>query len=136
MNGTVLAWTGGLVTVAASGGLVLYFTTVGGWEAANQRAGVIGLFVAIAGLVATVWGIVRQRRAGTGGQHVSATAGSVYQVRNADGTVRITSSTAPAPPAAAPPPPSAPPPEGSQSVTGSFSGPIHQIDGAKDVDLD
>lgn len=136
MTGKLLAWSGGFVAAAASGGLIWYFSRVG-WEKASWVAGVVGLFVAVAGLAVAVWGLLLQHRAGAGGQHLAANvAGPVYQVRGATGSVRIKSSSSTAtPPAGSAPPPQAPP-AGSQSVTGSISGPVHMVDGGTDVELE
>ncbi|MET7861452.1 hypothetical protein ABZS81_30495 [Streptomyces sp. NPDC005318] len=136
MSGKAMAWSGGIVAAAASGGLIWYFGRVG-WERASWVAGVAGLFVAVAGLAVTIWGLVLQQRADAGGQHVAANvSGSVTLVRGADGNVKIkNSSSTIAPPAGAAPAPYAPA-AGNQSVTGSISGPVNLIDGAKDVELE
>lgn len=131
-----MAWAGGFVAAAASGGLLWYFSRVG-WEKASWVAGVAGLFVAVVGLSVAIWGLVLQHRAGAGGQHVAATVtGSVNLVRGADGNVKIkSSSSTTAPPAGTAPVPYAPA-AGNQSVTGSISGPVNLVDGAKDVELE
>ncbi|MFF8770673.1 hypothetical protein [Kitasatospora sp. NPDC015120] len=137
MSGRAMAWAGGTVAVAAAGGLIWYFGSVG-WEKSSWVAGVAGLFVALAALAVTVWGLVLQHRAGggavAGGQHVAATVrGSVNLVRGAEGNVRIKAGSPTAPPPAGTTPPVYAAPVGNQSVTGDISGPVNLVDGAKDV---
>ncbi|MFF2350591.1 hypothetical protein ACFVVL_12485 [Kitasatospora sp. NPDC058115] len=126
--------------MAAAGGLIGYFGSVG-WEKSSWVAGVTGLFVAVAALAVTVWGLVLQHRAGGGagggGQHVAANVrGSVNLVRGADGNVRIKSGSPGAPPPPGTTPAAYAAPVGNQSVTGDISGPVNLIDGAKDVELE
>ncbi|MGA5194486.1 hypothetical protein [Streptomyces exfoliatus] len=137
MSGKAMAWSGGFVAAAASGGLIWYFSRVG-WEKASWVAGVVGLFVAAVGLVVAVWGLVLQRQAaGADGQHVAANVmGSVTLVRGADGNVKIKSNSSTAVPPAGTPTASYAPAAGKQSVTGSISGPVNLVDGAKDVELE
>ncbi|MBA2949590.1 hypothetical protein [Streptomyces himalayensis] len=140
MTGKALAWSGGIVTAVTSGGLIWYFNRVG-LEKATSLAGVAGLFVAIASLIVTIWGLVLQYRPSGGGQHVAANVGGgVYQMRGATGSVKIKTSSStptppPTPPAGAPQPPRAVP-RGDQTVSGSISGPVHQVDGGTDIELE
>jgi hypothetical protein len=165
MRGRVLAWAGGAVTVAAAAGLGVYFA-VAGLDKADKLASVAGAFIGLAGLVASVYGVVQARRdapgsssaAVEGGQSVagSTVARGVTQVRGITGSVRI--GDAPSPSAAAPAAPASPVPStsglapsgvpepvpeapgrgGGQSVTDSqVGGDVTQVDGVGgDVDVD
>ncbi|MFD4232687.1 hypothetical protein [Streptomyces sp. NPDC058545] len=141
MTGKALAWSGGIVTAVAWGGCIWYFKRVG-LEEATSLAGVAGLFVAVASLVVAIWGLVLQHRASGGGQHVAANvAAGVYQVRGAIGAVKIKNNSStptpppPTPPAGAPQPPQTVP-RGDQTVSGSVSGPVYQVDGGTDIELE
>ncbi|MCO5996233.1 hypothetical protein [Actinoallomurus rhizosphaericola] len=59
----VLMWGGLTLTVAAAAGLGAYLSMVG-LDKADKLASVLGLFVAVAGLVLTVYGVFADRRAG------------------------------------------------------------------------
>src|SRR6266496_2770325 len=162
MRGHVLAWAGGAVTVAVAAGLGVYFA-VAGLDKADKLASVAGAFIGLAGLVASVYGMVQARRdapgsssaAGEGGQSVagSTVARGVTQVSDVTGSVRIgdaPSSSPVAPAAPASPVPSstsgrplsgvvgAPGGGGGQSVTDSqVGGDVTQVDGVGgDVDVD
>ena len=115
----MLAWAGGAVTVAVAAGLGVYFA-VAGLDKADKLASVAGAFIGLAGLVASVYGMVQARRdapgsssaAGEGGQSVagSTVARGVTQVSDVTGSVRIgdaPSSSPVAPAAPASPVPSA-----------------------------
>jgi hypothetical protein len=71
MRGRVLLWTGAGIAVAALAGLGFHLAGVG-WDEADKRASVIGLFVAVAGLWVAVYALIADRRGG-GGQHPSPT---------------------------------------------------------------
>lgn len=55
MSGTATSWVGGALAIAAVTGLLTYFSVVG-LDDANKIAGVLGLFVALAGLWLTWYG--------------------------------------------------------------------------------
>lgn len=63
MLGRVFLWGGAVATVAALVGLGVYFVHVG-LDDADKLASVIGLFVAVAGLVASLYGLRLDRRRG------------------------------------------------------------------------
>jgi hypothetical protein len=68
-----------VVAVAALAGLGVYLARVG-LEEADQVAGVLGLFVAVAGLGVAVWGLMGGRRAADVDQQVEAGGNSeAYQ---------------------------------------------------------
>jgi hypothetical protein len=139
MRGWVAAFAGGVLVVGLG-----VFLAVQGLDKADKWAGVLGLFVTLAGVGVAVAGVVGARRQ-TSGQSVtdSTIGGGVAQVRGVRGSVRIGPSTAPtvapAPPGS-PVPPQAPsaPHSGGQAVSGSSTaGPVRQVDGVGgDVDLD
>jgi hypothetical protein len=62
MRKRVLVWGGAGVAVVAVAALIVYFVRVG-LDNADKLAGVIGLFVALIGLGATVYGLVSDRSA-------------------------------------------------------------------------
>lgn len=61
MTGRVQAWVGGAAAGAATAFLVAYLIVVG-WDKADKIASVLGLFVALAGLVISVRGVRRENR--------------------------------------------------------------------------
>lgn len=61
-----LKWTGGIVAGAAVGGLVVYLATLG-WEKAGWVAGVVSMFLAVAGVGLAVMGEARARGGGSPG---------------------------------------------------------------------
>jgi hypothetical protein len=79
MRGRVLVWVGAVIAVAALVGLGIYFSRVG-LENADKLASVIGVFVAVAGLGATVYGLIADRQRSGGG---------VRQLAKADGRGRV-----------------------------------------------
>ncbi|WP_156055975.1 hypothetical protein [Streptosporangium roseum] len=89
MAGRAWAWGGGVAATATAVALGIYFDRVG-LDKADKLASAIGLFVALAGLAVSVYGIIQTRRSGqaelrpevhnqiTGGvQH-----GTIYQGRD------------------------------------------------------
>ncbi|MEV0618038.1 hypothetical protein AB0I81_32265 [Nonomuraea sp. NPDC050404] len=62
MRKRVLVWGGAVVAVVAVAALIIYFVRVG-LDNADKLAGVIGLFVALAGLGTTAYGLVGGRSA-------------------------------------------------------------------------
>ncbi|WP_344245332.1 hypothetical protein [Actinocorallia libanotica] len=63
-----LKWAGGIVVGAAIVGLAVYLATLG-WEKAGWVAGVVSMFLTVAGVGLAVAGEIRGRReAGPGGQ--------------------------------------------------------------------
>ncbi|MEV6037448.1 hypothetical protein AB0L65_40290 [Nonomuraea sp. NPDC052116] len=63
MRRGVLVWGGAGLGVAALVGLGVYFARVG-LDDADKLASVIGVFVALAGLGASAWGLLADRRSG------------------------------------------------------------------------
>jgi hypothetical protein len=55
-----LAWSGAGIAILALAGLGAYFVVVG-LDKANKLAGIIGVFVGLAGLSLSVYGIMRKR---------------------------------------------------------------------------
>ncbi|MFC4495360.1 hypothetical protein ACFPA8_14585 [Streptomyces ovatisporus] len=134
-TGRVQAWCGGLVTAVATGSLAWYLASVG-LDAASKWAGVLGLFVALAGLVISVMGL--RRRSAPAGQSVtgSRVGGGVAQVQNA-GNVHISHGRSGVSPPQAPGPGAAAPPAEGQSVSNSgVHGSVDQVRDARgDVDI-
>lgn len=154
MSGRVLAWVGSAVVVIAAAGLAAYLA-VAGLSRANELAGVLSGFVALAGLGIAVYGVVQAHkdavtsdpRRQDGNQSVAeTTARSVTQVKGVTGNVRVGRHSSPAAPGSSlsPATRSAAPttaganPSGGQTVTGSnVSGDVSQVDGiGGDVDID
>ncbi|WBB75576.1 hypothetical protein O7602_08735 [Micromonospora sp. WMMD1128] len=124
------------------------FLAVQDLDRANKWSGVFGLFLTLAGVGLSAYGLFGARRA-AGGQSVddSVVGGGVTQVRGVRGDVRIGGS---APATGSPSAPTAPPPSAAgmgaggvpagdgQSVTRSWAaGPVRQVDGVGgDVDID
>lgn len=163
VRGRVLAWGGGAVAVAAVAGFGAYFAAAG-LDKANQVAGVARVFISVAGLAVSVYGILQARR-GTAAARVngrqavisSTVARGVTQISRILGNVRIGRASSPSaavPPASAPAVPSASRPRsssgvpeavieasepgGGQSVADSqVDGEVIQVDGVGgDVDID
>ncbi|GAB2823758.1 hypothetical protein GCM10022221_22310 [Actinocorallia aurea] len=61
MSSNGLKWSGGIVVGAAVGGLAVYLATLG-WEKAGWVAGVVSMFLTVAGIGLAVSGEVRGRR--------------------------------------------------------------------------
>ena len=57
MPGRVVKWVGGLLTLLTAAGMGAYFLKVG-LDKADKLAGVIGAFIALAGIALTVYGTV------------------------------------------------------------------------------
>ncbi len=144
MKSRVMIWGGITVTVLACIGLGIYFGFAG-LSKATDLSGIIGMFVAVAGLGVSLWGVITAKSAEpVGGQTVtgSVVGGGVNQVSGVGHSVRIGGAP---PPATAPPArPTATAPgavtagPGGQSVTDSeVTGPVNQIrDVGGDVDID
>ncbi|QPP07333.1 hypothetical protein G4Z16_14110 [Streptomyces bathyalis] len=134
-TGRVQAWAGGILAVAATGGLAWYLASVG-LDDASKWAGVLGLFVALAGVAISLVGLRRQ--SAPAGQSVtgSSVGGGVTQIQNT-GNIQISHGRSAVASAPVPGPAAASPPAGGQSVTGSeVHGPIDQIrDAQGDVDI-
>ncbi|MFE3205843.1 hypothetical protein [Embleya sp. NPDC059237] len=137
------AWVGGMVAGAALVGLAVYLAVVG-LDEADKWASVLGLFVALAGLVVSMAG-VRRERSSPGGQSVegSVTSAGIAQVSDTGGSVRITRRG----PGVAGPPPGAPgvPPVGGTPPAGdgqrvrdsAVGGPVDQVrNTGGDVEID
>ncbi|QKW20455.1 hypothetical protein HUT16_16490 [Kitasatospora sp. NA04385] len=125
----MLVWVGAGVSVA---GLAV-FLWAEGLDRANQWAGVLGLFVGVAGLVLTLAGGTGGR---SGGQSAdgAAAGGSVRLVRGVQGDVVIDAPSAPGPvPEAAPDPvPGAAPPAGGLSARNvRAGGDVELVDGVE-----
>lgn len=152
MSKRQMAWCGVTAALLACAGLGIYFGFAG-LSKANELAGVIGLFVALAGLGVAVWGVVATRPGQPAADQTVARsrAAQVNQVGQVSGSMRIGAAAQPAAPparATAPPdarvplspgPPETPAPaagQGSQSVLDSeVTGSISQI-GSVGGDLD
>jgi hypothetical protein len=78
MRGRVQVWAGAGIAVAALTGLVVYFARVG-LDEADKLASVIGLFVAVAGLVVAIVGLRTQRRGDGGPLPSEGSAGGAPQ---------------------------------------------------------
>lgn len=152
MNTRLMIWGGVAVTVLACIGLGVYFGFAG-LSKATDLAGIIGMFIAVAGLGVSVWGVIVAR----GGQSAdgqfmtgSRVTGQVNQIGTIRGSARIggTASQADAPAsrretAAAPGPAegsaagqAGPAGQVRQSITDSeVSGTVNQL-GVVDDDLD
>jgi high-affinity Fe2+/Pb2+ permease len=79
MRGRGLVWAGAAVAVAAPAGLGVYLARVGLQEA-DQVAGVLGSFVAVAGLGVAVWRLIAGPRTTDIDQQVEAGGNSeAYQ---------------------------------------------------------
>jgi hypothetical protein len=108
MNTRLMTWGGITATVLACIGLGIYFGLAGLSEA-TDLAGIIGMFVAVAGLGVSVWGVIAARGAQPpGGQVVSGSriGGGVTQIRTVAGNAQG---------------------QGGQSVTDSeVTGPVNQ----------
>ncbi len=76
MRGRVFMWGGAIVTLVALSALTVYFVHVG-LDDADKLASVLGLFVAVAGLWASVYGLrtERQRRDARNGRHTPPAQG-------------------------------------------------------------
>lgn len=134
-TGRVQAWVGGVVAALAIGGLAWYLTSVG-LDDASKWAGVLGLFVALVGVVISLVGLRRQRSPADQSVTGSSVSGGVTQIQNV-GNVQISHGRSAPAPAQAPAPPAAAPSAGGQSVTSStVDGPVDQIrDAHGDVDI-
>ncbi|WP_143200005.1 DUF4337 domain-containing protein [Kitasatospora sp. CB01950] len=85
-----LVWVGAGISVVG----LAFFLWGEGLDRANQWAGVLGLFVGLAGLVLSVTGGIRGRGGGQSADGAAA-GGSVRMVRNVKGDVVIGGSPAP-----------------------------------------
>ena len=74
MRGRVLAWAGGAVAVAAAVGLGVYFA-VAGLDKADKLASVASMFIGLAGLVASVYGMLQARRDAPGSSSAAVEGG-------------------------------------------------------------
>lgn len=110
MTGRVQAWVGGAVAGAATASLVAYLIVVG-WDQADKIASVLAFFVALAGLITSVWGVRRENqppepdppvagRRGQPHQHQSVVinGGAGYASMNGDVTHTETGSAGTPPP--------------------------------------
>ncbi|BDD73502.1 hypothetical protein GCM10023177_58240 [Streptomyces violaceoruber] len=93
MNGRVLVATGTTVTVVAASALGYYFSQVG-LDKADKTASVVGLFIALAGLALSIYGIVEARKSNTPQPTTQTVTGSIVsgssiQIGQAGGSVRI-----------------------------------------------
>jgi Co/Zn/Cd efflux system component len=96
MRERVLAWAGAGVAVAAAAGLGAYFA-VAGLGRATDVASVIAMFIGLAGLAVSVYGIYRAHHDAArsaeegGGQTVanSTVTGNVTQISGVTGDIRI-----------------------------------------------
>jgi hypothetical protein len=95
MRERVLAWAGGAIAVAAAGGLAAYFA-VAGLGRATDVASVVAMFIGLAGLAVSIYGLYQARReparsSAGAGQTVtgSAVAGNVTQISGVTGNLHI-----------------------------------------------
>ena len=145
MTGRAQVWIGGVVAVGALASLTAYLISVG-LDEADKVASVVGLFVALAGLVVSVLGLRRESAPEdgppAGGQSVrnSSFGGGITMIRGTRGSIRISRTGAPQPaPTGGPRPlpghpagaPSADAPNGAgQHVHGTTAaGPVDMVDG-------
>ncbi|GAA3821650.1 hypothetical protein [Streptomyces chiangmaiensis] len=142
MTGRTQALAGGATFLVTAGVMALYLATVGLEEAA-MWATVLGLFVSLASLAATMGGIWRERRAPSGQSvHGSAVGGGITQVSGTGGNVRITrrghTATPPGPIPPTTPSGTATPEGDGQSVRDSgTAGPVDQVrNTGGDVDIE
>jgi hypothetical protein len=112
-------------------------------EKAATWANILGLFVGLASLAATVTGILRERRAPSGQSvHSSAVGGGIAQVSGTGGNVRIThrGPASPPPGPVSPTTPSgtvAPETDGQSVRDTSTTGPVDQVQNTGgDVDIE
>ncbi|MFJ9075625.1 hypothetical protein ACIRO3_10255 [Streptomyces sp. NPDC102278] len=105
MNARMLIITGVTATGFAAAGLLYYFNRVG-LDQADKTASVLGVFLALAGLVLTAYGIFESRNPATAepNQSVSGStiSGTNIQIGRTGGSVRVHNShqnTPPHPPA-------------------------------------
>lgn len=144
----IVRWVPPVVGGAVVAGLGV-FLAAAGLDDADKWASVVGLFVALAGLALTGYGLVAARQrtsAGRPGQTVtgSAVGGGVTQVRGVGGDLRL--GPAPTPlPGCRPPETASPAPRlstaadaGDQAVTDTWTaGPVRQVDDVGgDADID
>ncbi|MEV5411537.1 hypothetical protein AB0K60_22205 [Thermopolyspora sp. NPDC052614] len=66
MRGRMWIWVGATVTMAALTGLAVHLAWVG-LDDADKLASVLSLFVGVAGLGVTIYGLVTDRKSGNGG---------------------------------------------------------------------
>ncbi|MFQ6141518.1 hypothetical protein ACLMNJ_00385 [Streptomyces seoulensis] len=146
MNARTLIVAGTTVTVLTASSLAFYFSRVG-LDKADKTASVLGLFIALAGLAISIYGLLETRRSGTTSpstQKVSSSSvsGSNIQIGQAGGSVRIKRSTPQATPTPHNPNQSTSPPainnNGGQEVQNSqISGSNFQLgSSAGDVEVD
>lgn len=142
MTGRTQAWVGGASFVATAVVMAVYLATVT-LEKAAMWAGVLGLFVGLASLAATVTGILRERSAPSRQSvHGSAVGGGITQVSGAGGSVRITrrGPAVPPPGSVSPTTPSgtvAPEADGQSVRDTSTAGPVDQVQNTGgDVDIE
>ncbi|MFJ8442449.1 hypothetical protein [Kitasatospora griseola] len=122
-----LVWVGAGISVV---GLAVFLWGEG-LDRANQWAGVLGLFVGLAGLVLSVTGGVRGRGGGQSADGAAA-GGSVRLVRNVKGDVVIGGSAAPGPVPEAPAAPAADAAGDGQSARGiRAGGDVNLVDGVE-----
>jgi hypothetical protein len=96
MRKRMLAWAGAGIALAAAAGLGAYFA-VAGLGKASDVASVITMFIGLAGLAASVYGIYQARRdtprsSEEGGDQMvadSTVAGNVTQIRGVTGDIHI-----------------------------------------------
>ncbi|MGZ0204655.1 hypothetical protein ACNFR7_31285 [Streptomyces sp. RM1] len=93
MNARTLIAAGTTVTVLTASSLAFYFSRVG-LDKADKTASVLGLFIALAGLAISIYGLLEARRSDTtppSTQKVSSSSvsGSNIQIGQAGGSVRI-----------------------------------------------
>ncbi|MEU9982254.1 hypothetical protein [Streptomyces sp. NPDC050856] len=111
MNARALVATGTIVTVVAASALGYYFSQVG-LDKADKTASIAGLFIALAGLALSIYGIAEARKSHTPqptNQKVtsSSISGSNIQIGQTGGSVRIKRSSSHST-ASQDPPPSTP----------------------------
>ncbi|MEU7141451.1 hypothetical protein ABZ942_18490 [Nocardia sp. NPDC046473] len=136
-----LGWAIGLAGLIGLGCSIWLFVAVG-LDKADKLASVLSFFLAAAGVVAAVYGVVLTRRASAGditqGVSDSAVGGGVLQAGRVRGkvTLRRTGGSPAAAPGAVPAPSTVNPPQG-QSVSHSrIAGPVDQIHDADELDAD
>jgi hypothetical protein len=152
MSGRVLVWAGGVVVVLACAALGAYLA-VAGLSKANELVGAGGGFIALASLGVAAYGVIQAHRdaASPGDQRTGNSqsvartiAGSVTQVKDVTGTVRIgrsstrTPSSSPAGTAPDRPAPGESPVDARQVVTdSSIGGAVTQVEGTGgDLEID
>lgn len=140
MTGRTQAWVGSASFVVTAAVMAVYLATVP-LEKAAMWATVLGPFLALASLAATVIGILRERRAPSR-QSVrsSAVGGGITQVSGTGGNVRITRRAVPPPGPVSPATPSgtvAPEADGQSVRDTSTTGPVDQVQNTGgDVDIE